>query len=93
MSKCIAYFIHEVIRKIFRLFFARNHPIYQNILFQHVPDKFLIASELASIMDKFVSGSKADTQGKCQGENAMLEQLSKESKSWLKMSRVLSNYE
>ena len=32
-----------------------------------------MASELASIMDKFVSGSKADTQGKCQGENAMLE--------------------
>jgi len=43
------------------------------------------------MMDKFVSGSKTGTCGKCQGGDAMLEELNKESKSWLKMSGVPSN--
>jgi len=79
-----------LIGKLSHLFYARNHPIYRNILFQHVRDKALMPSELQQMMEKFISGSKTGTRGKCQGGDAMLEELNKERKSWLKMSGVPS---
>ena len=73
------------------MLYARNYPTYQNILFQHVCDKILMPSQLGSIIYNFVSGSMASTQGKCQHSNAMVEELNKESKFWLKMSGVPSS--
>ena len=47
--------------------------------------------ELRDVMDKFVTGSKNMTPGKCQGGDAMLEELNKDSKSWLKMAGIPGN--
>ena len=47
--------------------------------------------ELREIMHHFVSGSKNNIKGKCQGGDAMLEELNKELKSWLKMAGVPSD--
>ena len=48
-------------------------------------------SELREIMHHYVSGSKNNIEGKCQGGDAMLEELNKDSKSWLKMAGVPSD--
>ena len=47
--------------------------------------------EIKELMEKFISGSKNGTFGKCQGGDAMLEELNKESKSWLKTSGIPTN--
>lgn len=47
--------------------------------------------ELRIIMHEFISGSKTNTMGKCQGGDAILEELNKESKSWLKMAGIPSD--
>ena len=60
-------------------------------MIQHVRDKILMPSELASIIDKFVSGSRTVAQSKYQSGDAMLEGLNKKRKSWLKMCPVPSN--
>ena len=44
--------------------------------------------EIKELMEKFISGSKNGTYGKCQGGDGMLEELNKESKSWLKTSGI-----
>jgi len=44
--------------------------------------------ELRETMDRFVSGSRTMTHDKCQGGDAMLEELNKDSKSWLKMAGI-----
>ena len=54
-------------------------------------DKILMPSELASIIDKYVSGSRTVTESKCQSGNAMLEEFNKKGKSWLKMYGVPRN--
>ena len=44
--------------------------------------------ELRDVLDKFATGSKTMTIGKCQGGDALLEELNKDSKSWLKMAGI-----
>lgn len=48
-------------------------------------------SELKDVMEQFITGSKTGTIGKCEGGDAMLEELNKDSKSWLKMAGIPSN--
>ena len=91
MRKCNPDLINDSMGKLSHLFYARNHPIYQNILFQHVRDKVLMPPDLKDLLEKYVSGSKNGTWNKCQGGDAMLEELNKETKSWLKMSGVPTN--
>ena len=43
-------------------------------------------TELREVMEKYISGSCTMTLGKCQGGDAILEEINKESKSWLKMA-------
>lgn len=45
-------------------------------------------NNLRETMYKYVSSSKTMIPGKCQGGDAMLEELNKESKSWLKMAGI-----
>ena len=47
--------------------------------------------ELKAIMDKYISGSRTMTADKCQGGNALLEEINKESNSWLKLSGIPSD--
>jgi len=42
-------------------------------------------SELSSIKKKYISGSRTGNIGKSQGADALLEEVNKDSKSWLKM--------
>jgi len=60
-------------------------------MFQNTRDKLLMPPELREVMKKYISRSKNGTLGKCQGGDAMLEELNKQSKSWLKMSGIPSN--
>ena len=48
-------------------------------------------AELKTIMDVYISGSKTMTPGKCQGGDALLEELNKESKAWLEMAGIPSD--
>lgn len=93
MKKCHANLIHEAIRKFSHLLYVKNHPIFQNILIQHVRDKILMPSELASIMNKFVLDLRTVTESKYQSGDAILEELNKKGKSWLKMYGVPRNDE
>ena len=45
-------------------------------------------AELRTAMGKYISGSRTMTLGKCQGGDAMLEEINKETKSWLKMTGI-----
>jgi len=76
--------IHDALAKFSQIIYGRNHPIYQNILIDHV----LMPQELREGLDKFATGSKTMTIGKCQGGDALLEELNKDSKSWLKMAGI-----
>ena len=51
----------------------------------------LMPPELRTVMEKYVYGSKTMTYGKCQGGDALLGEINKESKSWLKMAGIPSN--
>ena len=44
--------------------------------------------KIKETLDRYVSGSKQMRMGKCQGGDAMLEELNKESKSWLTMAGI-----
>ena len=57
-------------------------------MFENARDLLLMPPEIKELMEKFISGSKNGTFGKCQGGDAMLEELNKESKSWLKTSGI-----
>ena len=57
-------------------------------MFENARDLLLMPPEIEKLMEKFISGSKNGTFGKCQGCDAMLEELNKESKSWLKTSGI-----
>ena len=45
-------------------------------------------NELRVIMEKYISGSRTMTAKKCQGGDALLEEINKESKSWLKIAEI-----
>lgn len=90
MRKCYHSYIQDAIAKLSPIVYGRNHPIYQNILYNNARDVILMPQELKSVLQKFVSGSKTNTLGKCQGGDAMLEELHKDAKSWLKMAGIPS---
>ena len=46
--------------------------------------------ELQKDMDAYASTSRTGHKGKCQSGDAMLEEVNKKSKSWLKLSGVPS---
>ena len=90
VRKCNAFLINGAVAKLSQLVYGRNHPIYQNIVYHNAQDRVLMPSKLREMMEKYISGSKTKTLGKCQGGDAMLEELNKESKSWLTMSGIPS---
>ena len=47
--------------------------------------------DLKEVIANYISGSRTMTTGKCQGGDALLEEINKESKSWLKMAGVPSD--
>lgn len=51
-------------------------------------DQILMLKELHDVMTEFLSGSRTTTMGKCQGGDAMLEEVNKETKAWLKMAGI-----
>jgi hypothetical protein len=71
-------------------------PDLSEYLFQHGGDKALMPSELQQMMEKFVSGSKTGTRGKCQGGDAMLEEILTKNvwrtKQWLKVFRNMDKF-
>ena len=46
--------------------------------------------EIRQMKEKYVSGSRTGKKGKCQGGDALLEEVNKQSKSWLKLSGIPS---
>lgn len=43
---------------------------------------------LRTVMDAYITGSRTMRNDKCQGGDALLEEINKESKSWLKMAGI-----
>ena len=76
--------------KLSGLIFGGNHPIYQNLMYYEVLDAVLMPSELRDVKSKYVSGSRTGKKEKSQGGDALLEEVNKESKAWLKMSGIPS---
>ena len=86
--KCNSELIYDSTAEISHLFFSRHHPIYQNILYYKTLDLILMPNELRVIMEKYISGSRTMIVKKCQGGDALLEEINKESKSWLKIAEI-----
>ena len=82
--------IYDSTAEISHLYFGLHHQIYQNILYYKTLDLILIPNELRVITEKYISGSRTMTVKKCQGGDALLEEINKESKSWLKMAGIPS---
>ena len=82
--------VQDALTKISHLFYGNNHPIYRNILYHDTLDKLLMPTEIKNLKEKHVSGSRTGRKGKMQGGDALLEEVNKDSKSWLKMSGILS---
>ena len=89
VRKCNSSLLEESIDKLSEIFFARNHPIYQNIIFHRTLDQIAMPEELFSFLEENVSSSQTNTVEKCQG--TFLEEINKESKSWLKLAGIPSN--
>ena len=68
--------------------FGRKHPIYQRIIYSNARDRIMMPKDLRDKMDEYASGSKTMRLGKCQGGDALLEELNKESKSWLNKAGI-----
>ena len=64
--------------------------MYQKILHYRNVDLILMPQELQEVLKNFVSSNRTMTLEKCQGGDALLEEINKESKSWLKMAGVPS---
>ena len=45
-------------------------------------------AELRAVMEKYMSGSRTMTLGKCQGRDVMLEEINKKTKFWLKIAGI-----
>ena len=76
--------------KISHLFFGRSHPINQNIMYLDTLDTISMPEELNNFKKQFMSGSRTGNIDKSQGGDALLEEVNKESKSWLKMAGIPS---
>ena len=76
--------------KISHLFFGRNHPIYQKIMYLDTLDTISIHEELNGLKKQFMSGSRTGNIDKSQKGDALLEEVHKDSKSWLKMAGIPS---
>ena len=90
VRKCNATAVGDAKTKISCLFFGRNHPIYQNIVYLDTLDTVLMPPPLKDIKNKYISGSRTGNIGKSQGGDALLEEINKDSKSWLKMAGIPS---
>jgi len=88
VRKCNPSLIKDAIAKFHPIIFARKHPIYQKILYCNARDRIIMPNELSNILDVYVSGFKSMKIGKCQGGDALLEELNKDSKSWLTMAGI-----
>lgn len=88
VQKCNSVLVYDAIAKLSHIVFGRNHPIYQHIIFNNACDRMQMPAELRITMNKYITGSKTMTLGKCQGGDAISEKLNKESKSWLKMAGI-----
>ena len=88
VRKCNASLVDDPILKLTPLIFTRNHPIYQKIIYESERDRILMPDHLSQLLSVYVSGSRTGTSGKYQGGDALLEELNKESKSWLKMAGI-----
>ena len=88
VRKSNAIAVQDSVAKLSHLIFNRNHPIYQNILYNNGLDICLMPSNLKNIMEQYISGNKSGKRDKCQGGDALLEEVNKESKAWLKMAGV-----
>ena len=91
VRKCNPELVHNATSKLSQLIYGQNHPIYQNILYRVTLDRILMPCKLRKVMENLISGSRTMTLGRCQGGDAMLEEINKEAKSWLKMSGIPSN--
>ena len=67
VRKCNNILVDSASAKLSHLFFARNHPIYRNIVFHHYCDLFAMPQELKQFRDVHVSSSKTGKIEKCQG--------------------------
>ena len=74
--------------KLYPLFFAGNHPIYQNIIFKDELDNILMPTELKELKNKYISVSRTGNKGHYQGGDALLEEVNKESKAWCKLGGI-----
>ena len=88
MRKCNDVLIRDAIAKFYAVIFARKHPIYQRILYYDARDRMVMPQQIKEILSHYVSGSKFMKMGKCQGGDAMLEELNKDSKSWFKKAGI-----
>jgi len=88
VRNCNPSLIKDAIAKFHPIIFARKHPIYKRILYCNARDRTFMPNELSEILDAYVSGSKYMKMGKCQGEDALLEELNKDSKSWFNMAGI-----
>ena len=59
-------------------------------MFQTYYNELNMLTEVQKDMDAYASASKTGHKGKCQSGDALLEEINKESKSWLKLSGVSS---
>ena len=80
VRKCNAQLVQDSKAKLSQLIYGRNHPIYQNILYQSTLDDILMPKDLRDVLIQFLSGSRTMTIEKCQGGDALLEEINKETK-------------
>ena len=64
--------------------------MYQKILYHRNVDLILMPQELQEVLKNFVTSSRTMTLEKYQGGDALLEEINKENKAWLKMAGVPS---
>ena len=58
VRKCNSSLLEESIDKLSEIFFARNHPIYQNIIFHRTLDQIAMPEELFSFLEENVQVHK-----------------------------------
>ena len=86
--KCNSLLVHTAKVKLYPLFFAGNHPTYQNLIYRDELDDIFMPAALKSIKDKYVSVSRTGRIGHYQGGDALLEEINKESKAWCKLGGI-----
>ena len=68
VRKCNAGLVNDASSLVSHLLFsARNHPIYQNIVYQNYLDRHLMPNALKILQEEHVSTSRTGKIGKCQG--------------------------